>query len=170
MGQLSIIDVLKNHPTPLSMQALADAMGIERTEARRQLRELAEAGSISQVTVGKQTLFQPKNHIYLKIEPEAKTSIPEEEPTTSPSLEQKLESQIADLNQQLAIAEKDRDEQAGIAKEALQLCQEQFNRLGQMEGTASILGYSSSAGIPLFEWLESKLPALAYELAFLQDL
>ncbi|WP_374419357.1 helix-turn-helix domain-containing protein [Chromobacterium sp.] len=170
MNSLSVINVLKAHPAPLSIQKLADAMGIERAEARRQLKELIEAGSVSLFTVGKETRYRPNDHHYSEVE-SATTEDSAEKPKAAPiDPEQLLARQVDELNQRLAIAEKDRDKQAGIATEALQLCQEQLDRLSKLECTASALGFAPSAGIPLFEWLESMLPALAYELAFLQDL
>ncbi|BBH12872.1 helix-turn-helix domain-containing protein [Chromobacterium haemolyticum] len=170
MNPLSVINVLKAHPAPLSIQALADAMGIERAEARRQLKELVEAGSVSLFTVGKVTRYRPTDHHYAEVEPATTDETADKSKAAPLDREQLLARQVDELNQQLAFAEKDRDEQAGIASEALQLCQEQIDRLAQLEYSASALGFTPSSGIPLFEWLESMLPALANELAFLQDL
>lgn len=170
MSQLSVISLLKAHPAPLSIQAVADAMGIERAEARRQLKELIEAGSVSLLTVGKETRYRPTDHHYAEVESATTEDSADKSKAAPLDREQLLARQVDELNQRLAFAEKDRDEQAGIASEALQLCQEQIDRLAQLECTAFALGFSPSAGIPLFEWLESMLPAMAKELSFLQDL
>lgn len=172
MSKLSIVNVLKEHPAPLSMQALADAMGIERGEARRQVRELTAAGNVSPVKVGNETLYRPTDHVYAKAEPvpAPETGNADEKLTATRDREQKLELQVEDLTQRLALVEQERDKQAGIAEEALQLLQEQANRLEQLECNASALGYSPSAGIPLFDWLELTLAELVHETAHMQAL
>ncbi|BBH13420.1 hypothetical protein [Chromobacterium haemolyticum] len=170
MSKLSVIEVMKAVSAPISMQALADAMGIERSEARRQVREMTAAGAVSPVKVGNETHYRPTDHVYPTAAPAPETSTATEQLTAARGREQQLAREVDDLNQRLAIAEQERDKQAGLAEEALQLCQEQVDRLAQMECNAAALGFSPSAGIPLFDWLELSLAELVHETAHMQAL
>ncbi|OQS36798.1 hypothetical protein B0T40_10450 [Chromobacterium haemolyticum] len=171
MSSLSIIDVMKAHPAAMSMQSLADAMGIERSEARRQVRDLTAVGTVSPVKVGNETHYRPTDHVYAVAEPAPETdTATADQLTAARDREQKLARQVDELSQRLALVEQERDKQAGLAEEALQLCQEQVDRLAQLECNAAALGFSPSAGIPLFDWLELSLAELVHETANMQAL